>query len=80
MRRKLLSPTPHGMRSSPEGSSTTSTTRSLEVREEITVDAKSTPPSDVNSPAPFVSVANADDAPTKVQDDNSDGGDKVGSL
>jgi hypothetical protein len=51
-----------------------------EVCEEITVDAKSTPPSDVNSPAPFVSVANADDAPTKVQDDNSDGGDKVGSL
>jgi hypothetical protein len=33
----------------------------------------------MNSPAPSVSIAAADDAPDGVQDDNSDGGDKVGS-
>jgi hypothetical protein len=50
-----------------------------EVHEEITVDAEAAPPSAMNSPAPSVSIAAADDAPDGVQDDNSDGGDKVGS-
>jgi hypothetical protein len=51
-----------------------------EVHEEITVDAKADPPSVVNSPAPSISTAEADDAPDGVQDDNSDGGDKTDST
>jgi hypothetical protein len=34
----------------------------------------------VNSPAPSISTAEADDAPDGVQDDNSDGGDKTDST
>jgi hypothetical protein len=49
-----------------------------EVRE-ITADAKATPSSVVNSLAPFVSAVDATDAPTEVQDDNSDDGDKTSS-
>jgi ParB-like chromosome segregation protein Spo0J len=43
-----------------------------EVREEITVDAKAAPTSTLNSPAPFVSAADAANAHEEVQDDNSD--------
>jgi hypothetical protein len=52
-----------------------------EVHEEVTTDAdaEAAPPSDVNSLAPFVFVADVDDAPVGVQDNNSDGGDKAGS-
>jgi hypothetical protein len=52
-----------------------------EVHEEVTTDAdaEAAPPSDVNSLAPFVFIADVDDAPVGVQDNNSDGGDKAGS-
>jgi hypothetical protein len=50
-----------------------------EAREEITAGAEAALPSTVNSPAPFVSVANTDDAPDTVQDVSGDGGDKAGS-
>jgi hypothetical protein len=47
-----------------------------EVHEEVTVEVEAAPPSDVNSPATSVSITDANDAPIRVQDDNSDGGDK----
>jgi hypothetical protein len=47
-----------------------------EVHEEVTVEVEAAPPSDVNSPATSVSITDADDALIRVQDDNSDGGDK----
>jgi hypothetical protein len=50
-----------------------------EVHEEISADTEAAPPSTVNSLAPSVSTADVNDAPAKVHDDNSDGGDKVGS-
>jgi hypothetical protein len=50
-----------------------------EAHEEIIVDTKAAPPFVVNSPAPIVFVDDVDDALDGVQDDNSDGGDKVGS-
>jgi hypothetical protein len=50
-----------------------------EAREKITAGAEAAPPSTMNSLAPFVSVANTDDAPDRVQDVSGDGGDKVGS-
>jgi hypothetical protein len=50
-----------------------------EVHEETTTNIKAAPPSAMNSPAPSVSVATADDAPDGVKDDKSDGGDKSGS-
>jgi hypothetical protein len=46
------------------------------VRKEVAADTESAPPSAVNSLAPSVS---ADDASEEAQDDNSDGGDRVGS-
>jgi hypothetical protein len=50
-----------------------------EVHEEDTADAEATPPSTVNSPAPTIFVANAEDVPEGVQDDNSDGADEASS-
>jgi hypothetical protein len=50
-----------------------------EVHEEDTADAKAAPPSVVNSLASTVSAANVDDASEGIQDDNSDGGDEIGS-
>jgi hypothetical protein len=50
-----------------------------EVHEEDTADAEVTPPSTVNSPAPTVFTADADDASKEMQDDNSDGGDETDS-
>jgi hypothetical protein len=42
-----------------------------EVREEITANTEAALPSVVNSPAPSISAADADDAPDGVQDNNS---------
>jgi hypothetical protein len=42
-------------------------------------DVEAVPPSAMNSPAPTISTTDVDDAPDGVQDDNSDGGDKVSS-
>jgi hypothetical protein len=49
------------------------------VHEEVTFDAEAAPPSAMSSLAPTVSTANANDALEGAQDDNSDGGDEVGS-
>jgi hypothetical protein len=48
-----------------------------EAREEITVDVEAAPPSAMNSSAPSISAADADDAFDGVQDDSSDGGNKA---
>jgi hypothetical protein len=50
-----------------------------EVCEEDTTDVDVTPSSAVKSPAPAVSIADANVVPEGVQDDNSDGGDEVDS-
>jgi hypothetical protein len=50
-----------------------------EMHEEDTADTEAAPPSNVNSLAPIVSTADADDAPQGAQDDNCYGGDEAGS-
>jgi hypothetical protein len=50
-----------------------------EVREVITTDAEAAPPSAMNSLTPSIFAIDADDVPIEVQDDNTDGGDKVRS-